>query len=159
VDLLEYAEWDRIIRINLTSMYLTAKHVMPCMLWLKRGSIIHISSLQAFLGFKGYPAYAASKAGIVGLTRQMAAEYAPQGIRVNCIAPGNVDTPQSNKVLERSPEPEKVLALWKKMHPLGRRGKPRDIAYAALYLACDESEWVTGQCLVVDGGLSISAPS
>jgi NAD(P)-dependent dehydrogenase (short-subunit alcohol dehydrogenase family) len=149
---LELAEWDRVIRVNLTSMFLTSKHVLPSMLKHKGGAIIHISSLQGLLGFRGYPHYAASKGGIISLTRQMARDYAADGIRVNCIAPGTVDTPMNLQVLARSSNPEQLRALWERSKPLGRMGKPMDIAYGALYLASDESSWVTGQCLVIDGG-------
>lgn len=155
---MELADWDRILRVNLTSMFLTSKHVLPGMLALGRGSIVHITSVQALMGFCGYPHYAASKGGIISLTRQMAREYAARKIRVNCIAPGTVETPLNVEVLSRSPDPKALQAAWEKMHPIGRLGQPIDIAYGALYLACDESSWVTGQCLVIDGGLSTSGP-
>ncbi|HLI35486.1 MAG TPA: SDR family NAD(P)-dependent oxidoreductase [Terriglobia bacterium] len=155
---MEIAEWERILRVNLTSMFLTSKYVLPGMLAQGRGSIVHITSVQGLMGFAGYPHYAASKGGIISLTRQMAREYAAKGIRVNCIAPGTVETPLNLQVLARSPDPEKLRAAWLKMHPIGRLGKPIDIAYGALYLASDESSWVTGHCLVIDGGLSASGP-
>lgn len=158
VDRLGLAEWERMLRVNLTSMYLVSKHVLPGMMKQRRGSIIHITSVQALLGFPGYPHYAASKGAIISLTRQMAAEYASHGIRVNCIAPGTVDTPMNQRVLERAPDPEKLLAAWVKMHPLGRIAQPIDIAYGALFLACAESSFVTGHCLVIDGGMSSCAP-
>lgn len=155
---MELADWDRILRVNLTSMFLTSKHVLPGMLALGHGSIVHITSVQALMGFCGYPHYAASKGGIISLTRQMAREYAAHKIRVNCIAPGTVETPLNVEVLSRARDPEALRAAWEKMHPIGRLGQPIDIAYGALYLACDESSWVTGQCLVIDGGLSTSGP-
>lgn len=155
---METAEWERILRVNLTSMFLTSKYVLPGMLTQGRGSIVHITSVQGLMGFAGYPHYAASKGGIISLTRQMAREYAAKGVRVNCIAPGTVETPLNLQVLARSPDPEKLRTAWLKMHPIGRIGKPIDIAYGALYLASDESSWVTGHCLVIDGGLSASGP-
>ncbi|MDE3179159.1 MAG: glucose 1-dehydrogenase [Acidobacteriota bacterium] len=155
---MELEEWNRILRINLTSMFLTSKSVLPIMLSLGRGSIVHITSVQALMGFPGYPHYAASKGAIISLTRQMAREYAAKQIRVNCIAPGTVETPLNVQVLARAPDAAKLRAAWEKMHPIGRIGQPIDIAYGALYLACDESSWVTGQCLAIDGGLSSSAP-
>ena len=155
---LELKEWNRILQINLTSMFLTSKHVLPSMLAARQGSIVHITSVQALMGFPGYPHYAASKGAIISLTRQMAREYAAQGIRVNCIAPGTVETPFNVQVLARSPNPSALRGAWERMHPIGRLGQPIDIAYGALYLTCDESSWVTGQCLVIDGGLSSSAP-
>ena len=92
------------------------------------------------------------------LTRQMAREYARNGIRVNCIAPGTVETPMNIKVLERVPNPAELRRAWERMHPMGRIGQPLDIAWGALYLACDESSWVTGQCLSIDGGVSAKFP-
>jgi NAD(P)-dependent dehydrogenase (short-subunit alcohol dehydrogenase family) len=157
VDSLPLSEWDKIIRVNLTSMYLASKYVLPGMLRKKSGSIVHITSVQGLRGFPGYPHYAASKGGAISLTTQMSAEYAPRGIRVNCIAPGTVETPMNIEVLERSPNPAQLRASWEKMHPVGRIAKPIDIAYGALYLASDESSFVTGHCLVIDGGFSTAA--
>jgi NAD(P)-dependent dehydrogenase (short-subunit alcohol dehydrogenase family) len=155
---LKLKDWDRILQVNLTSMFLTSKYVLPSMLAKKRGSIVHITSVQALMGFPGYPHYAASKGAIISLTRQMAREYASQGVRVNCIAPGTVETPLNVQVLARSRDPQALRAAWERMHPIGRLGQPIDIAYGALYLTSDESSWVTGQCLVIDGGLSSSGP-
>jgi NAD(P)-dependent dehydrogenase (short-subunit alcohol dehydrogenase family) len=154
--LLDRADWDRILAVNLTSMFLCAKHVLPGMLAAKRGSIVNISSIQGLFGFPGYPHYAASKGGIIALTRQLARDYAKQGVRVNCIAPGTVETPMNVKVLERVPNPKELRRAWERMHPLGRIGQPIDIAWGALYLASDESSWVTGQCISIDGGISCS---
>ena len=158
IDKLELAEWDRILRVNLTSMFLTSKYVLPTMLEQKQGSIIHVSSVQALLGFPGYPHYAASKGAVISLTRQMAAEYACRGIRVNCIAPGTIETPMNIKVLERSSNPKTLRKAWERMQPTGRLGQPKDIAYGAVYFASDESSFVTGQCLVIDGGVSSCGP-
>jgi NAD(P)-dependent dehydrogenase (short-subunit alcohol dehydrogenase family) len=154
--LLQLADWDRILRVNLTSMFLCAKHVLPGMMAAKGGAIINIASVQGLFGFPGYPHYAASKGGAISLTRQLAREYARYGVRVNCIAPGTVDTPMNVHVLERVPDPEHLRRSWERMHPLGRIGQPIDVAWGALYLACDESSWVTGQCLAIDGGVSCS---
>lgn len=156
---MELADWENIIRVNLTSMFLASKHVLPGMLELHRGSIIHITSVQGILGFPGYPHYAASKGGIISMTRQMSREYVGRGIRVNCIAPGTVETPLNVAVLSRAPDPKALRAYWERMHPIGRIGLPMDIANGALYLASDEASWVTGHCLVIDGGLSTSAPA
>lgn len=154
--LLNLADWDRVLAVNLTSMFLCAKRVLPGMLKNKRGSIVNITSIQGLFGFPGYPHYAASKGGIIALTRQLAREYAKDGIRVNCIAPGTVETPMNVKVLERVPNPAQLRRAWERMHPLGRIGQPVDVAWGALYLACDESSWVTGQCISIDGGVSCS---
>lgn len=155
--LLELEDWQRVLNVNLTSMFLCAKHVLPGMLTLHRGAIVNIASIQGLFGFPGYPHYAASKGGIVALTRQLAREYASENIRVNAIAPGTVDTPMNEGVLSRVADPEALKANWAKMHPLGRFGQPMDVAYGALFLACDESSWITGQCLPIDGGVSARA--
>jgi NAD(P)-dependent dehydrogenase (short-subunit alcohol dehydrogenase family) len=154
--LLDLADWNRILTVNLTSMFLCAKHVLPGMLAAKRGSIVNITSVQGLFGFPGYPHYAASKGGVISLTRQLAREYAGNGIRVNCIAPGTVETPMNVQVLERVANPAQLRRAWERMHPLGRIGQPIDVAWGALFLACDESSWVTGQCLSIDGGISCS---
>lgn len=151
---LALADWDRIIAVNLTSMFLCAKHVLPAMIAAKHGAIVNITSVQGLFGFPGYPHYAASKGGIISMTRQLAREYAKDGIRVNCIAPGTVETPMNIHVLERVPNPAQLRRAWERMHPLGRIGQPIDIAWGALYLACEESSWVTGQCISIDGGVS-----
>lgn len=155
---MDLVDWERIIRINLTSMFLTSKYVLPGMIERKYGSIVNMASVQGLLGLAGYPHYAASKGGIISMTRQMAREYAAHGIRVNCIAPGTIDTPLNRQVLERASNPEALRAAWVRMHPLGRLGTPIEVAYAALFLASDESSWVTGHCLVIDGGLTAAAP-
>jgi len=152
--LLKLEDWQRIVGVNLTGMFLLAKHVIPGMLELRRGAIVNIASVQGLFGFPGYPHYAASKGGIISMTRQLAREYASAGIRVNCIAPGTVDTPMNEQVLARAEDPAALREAWNKMHPLGRFGQPRDIAQVALFLASDESSWITGQCLAIDGGLS-----
>jgi NAD(P)-dependent dehydrogenase (short-subunit alcohol dehydrogenase family) len=151
---LRLEDWQRILNVNLTSMFLCVKHVLPGMLSLHRGAIVNMSSVQGLFGFPGYPHYAASKGGIIAMTRQLSREYAAEGIRVNCIAPGTVDTPMNHGVLARVPDPDALKATWAKMHPLGRFGQPIDIAYGALFLASDESSWITGQCLSIDGGVS-----
>jgi NAD(P)-dependent dehydrogenase (short-subunit alcohol dehydrogenase family) len=152
--LLDLADWNHVIAVNLTSMFLCAKHVLPGMMAAKRGAIVNTASIQGLFGFPGYPHYAASKGGIISMTRQMAREYARYGIRVNSIAPGTVETPMNIHVLERVPNPAELRRAWERMHPLGRIGQPSDIAWGALYLASDESSWVTGQCLSIDGGVS-----
>jgi NAD(P)-dependent dehydrogenase (short-subunit alcohol dehydrogenase family) len=152
--LLSVEDWRRILDVNLMGSFLCAKHVLPGMLKAGRGAIVSVASVQGLFGFPGYPHYAASKGGIIAMTRQMAREYAAAGIRVNCIAPGTVDTPMNAGVLSRVENPAELRAAWDKMHPLGRIGQPIDVAYAALYLACEESSWVTGQCIAIDGGVS-----
>ena len=146
--------WDRIMRVNVKSMMLMAKHSIPHMITAGGGSIINISSLSA-LRPRGLTAYSTSKGAVIALTRAMAVDHAAQGVRVNCIAPGPVYTPMAaadNMTPERR-------ALRAKTSPLGVEGNAWDIAWAAVYLASHESRWVTGIVLPVDGGLtSVSAP-
>jgi NAD(P)-dependent dehydrogenase (short-subunit alcohol dehydrogenase family) len=119
-----------------------------------RGSIVNISSIQGLRGYPRQPAYAAAKAGIVGLTKQMATDYGPHGIRVNAICPGTILTDGVRAWLQTFPDPaarEREFARWP---ALRRVGRPEEIAAAALWLAGDESSFVTGHALVVDGGMS-----
>ncbi|MBA3873005.1 MAG: SDR family oxidoreductase, partial [Anaerolineae bacterium] len=102
--------------------------------------------------YAGWAAYAASKGAIISLTRQIAAEYSAHKIRCNCIAPGAVDTPMNEVVFAAAPDPDAERAIWAARTPLGRLGVADDIARAALFLASDDSDWVTGTCMVVDGG-------
>ena len=157
LDRMELADWERMIRVNLTSMFLTSKYVLPSMLVKGKGSIVHMSSVQALLGFPAHPHYASSKGAIISLTRQMAVEYAARGVRVNCIAPGTVDTPMAKEVLGRAPNGKELLQALERMHPMHRIGQAREIGYGALFLVSDESSFVTGHCLVMDGGLSIGS--
>lgn len=154
---LRVEDWNRILDVNLKGIFLCAKHLLPGMMEQRRGAIVNISSVQGLFGFPGYPHYAASKGGIISMTRQLAREYAEYSIRVNCIAPGTVDTPMNAGVLSRVPNPKELRATWDKMHPLGRIGQPLDIAQGALFLASDESSWMTGQTIAIDGGVSCRA--
>lgn len=141
--------WDRVLAINLTSVFLVSKYCVPKLIAGGGGSIINVGSISALVGFeRPQDAYTSAKGAIISLTKSMAVQYGKHGIRVNVIHPGIIDTPMQAKEMAK---PEWVEAV-KKSIPLGRIGQPRDIAYAALYLASDESSWVTGAELLVDGG-------
>ncbi len=151
VHLLPEAEWDRVINVNLKGTFLTAKAVLPTMVAQRAGSVITIGSVEGIVGMEGGSAYNASKGGVVLLTKNMALDYAGRGIRVNCICPGFIETP----LLHAAVGAEALSAQREKIryqHKLGRFGKPEEIAGAAFFLASEDSSFVTGQNLVVDGG-------
>lgn len=141
-------DWNAIIDVNLKGVFLGIKRVVPEMLKEGKGKIINITSIAGLVGFDQTGAYCASKGGVTALTREAAVEYAPKKINVNCIAPGIIKTSMTDDMLE-DPETRKNLEQTT-LYP--RFGKPADIASAAVYLASDESDFVNGETLVVDGG-------
>jgi NAD(P)-dependent dehydrogenase (short-subunit alcohol dehydrogenase family) len=142
------ADWDRVIAINLRSMYLTAKYGVPEMIKSGGGSIINTASIAALIGSDAAHAYTAAKGGMVALSRALAVEFGPKNIRVNCICPGAIDTPMIAPVVE----PLKKSGRSFMTSPIRRLGTPEDIANCALFLASEESSFVTGATIVVDGG-------
>jgi NAD(P)-dependent dehydrogenase (short-subunit alcohol dehydrogenase family) len=153
--------WDRGAAVNLKSVFLACKYTLPHMARQGGGCIINISSIAAdrWLGVP-YASYAATKAGMLGLSQNMAMQYAAQNIRCNCILPGIIDTPLVRKLLAEIYPAEEIperIAYRDSQVPMGRMGDAWDVAHAALYLASDESKYVTGAQIVVDGGLSVSA--
>lgn len=141
--------WERVIAINLKGVFLGMKHGIRAMLHSGGGSIINNASVAGLVGFPGIPAYAASKGGVVQLTRTAALEYATQGIRVNCLCPGVIDTPMVERFTHDNPE---ALAQLTTMEPVSRLGKPEEVAQLALFLATDRSSFITGAVIPVDGG-------
>lgn len=140
-------DWDRVIAIDLTSVYLGMKYVIPEMLKQGGGVIISTASVAGIVGFPGSGAYAAAKAGVINMTRMVALEYADKNIRVNCICPGIIETPMVDRVVGNRSK-DRVI----KAEPIGRLGRPEDIANAALFLASDESSFATGAPFIIDGG-------
>jgi NAD(P)-dependent dehydrogenase (short-subunit alcohol dehydrogenase family) len=148
-------DWARAIDVNLTGVWRGMRAGLPLMLETGGGSIVNVASVQAMIGIPGWAAYAASKGGVIALTRQAAVEYAPQGVRVNAVAPGTILTPMNERVLERASSPEDLRRSWEAGHPIGRLGTAEEVAEAIAFLASDRSGFVTGECLRVDGGLVI----
>lgn len=145
--------WEDTIRTNLTSAFLGAKYQLPAMLERNGGSLIFTSTFVGYtVGLPGMAAYAASKAGIIGLTQALAAEFGPKGIRVNALLPGGTDTPMG-RAFANTPD---ALAFVQGLHALKRMALPEEIAKSALYLASDASSFTTGSALLADGGVSIN---
>jgi 3-oxoacyl-[acyl-carrier protein] reductase len=143
-------EWDRVIQINLKGVFNCTKAVLPYMKIQKYGKIINISSIAGtFIGFPNLTHYCATKAGIVGFTRALALEVAQYGIYVNAIAPGPVETP-GTQILDTT-----IIERIKQAMPIGRWGKPEEIAKIVVFLASEDSSLITGQVIVADGGYSI----
>ncbi len=141
-------QWDRTQAVTLKSMYLMARAAIPEMLKAGSGSIVNMASVAGVVGSRNFSAYAAAKGGVVALTKSMATDFGKQGIRVNCIAPGPIATPA---IAELRKDPQWLERQLNRLL-LSDLGRPEDIAYAALYLACDESSFVTGLTMLVDGG-------
>ena len=141
-------EWDRTQNVTLKSMYLMSRAAIPEMLKNGGGSIVNMASVAGLVGSANFSAYAAAKGGVVALTKSMATDFGKQGIRVNCIAPGPIETPA---IAELKKDPRWLERQMNRLL-LDHLGRPEDIAHAALFLAADESSFVTGSTLVVDGG-------
>jgi 3-oxoacyl-[acyl-carrier protein] reductase len=140
-------QWDEVIRVNLKSIFNLSKAVIRPMLKAKSGSVINMSSIVGVTGNAGQANYAASKAGIIGFTKSMAAELGSRNIRCNAIAPGFIETEMTGAL------DEKVVQQWRDSIPLKRGGTPEDIANATLFLASDMSSYITGQTIHVCGGM------
>ena len=147
------AGWEETLATNLTAAFLGAKYQIPAMMRRGAGSVIFTSSFVGYTaGMPGVAAYAASKAGLIGLTQALAVEFGPKGIRVNALLPGGTDTPLAEAWV-KTPE---ALAFVEGLHALKRRAHPDEIARSALYLASDASSFTTGTALLADGGVSIN---
>lgn len=151
VEAISEEQWDLQFAINVKSIYLVSRRVIPHMRAAGGGSIINMASESAFIGYAMHPAYCASKAAVVHLSRCMAAKLAPDKIRVTSLCPGTINTELYQEFLAQQPDPEAVNREIKRLHPLGI-GEPDDIAWTAVFLASDESRYATGSPFVVDGG-------
>jgi NAD(P)-dependent dehydrogenase (short-subunit alcohol dehydrogenase family) len=150
-------DWQRVLDINLSGVWRGMRYAIPAMLESGGGSIVNLSSVQSLVGFPGWAGYAASKGGINALTQEAAVEYAPRGIRVNAVAPGTILTEMNERILQESADSDELMSAWVSMHPVGRLGMPEEVASAVVYLISDESSFVTGALLRVDGGMVVKA--
>ncbi|MHA2209212.1 MAG: SDR family NAD(P)-dependent oxidoreductase [Candidatus Thorarchaeota archaeon] len=146
-------EWDRSVSVNLKSVYLCTKHALPQMEKKGKGVIISNSSAAGLVGSFS-PSYSAAKGGIISLTKALAVDLGPSNIRVNCICPGAIETPMLERVIKMQGNPREVRERRLKNYPIGRFGDAEEVAYAALFLASDESSFITGAVLPVDGGFT-----
>lgn len=147
-------DWHRVLNTNLTSVWRGMKFAIPHMME-NGGAIVNVSSVQALLGFQGWAAYAAAKGAINSLTQQAAAEYSRHNIRINAIAPGTIMTPLNEKIFQEAEDPEALIANWNSIHPIGRFGEADEVGNLILFLASDESPFITGTLVRIDGGLTI----
>jgi NAD(P)-dependent dehydrogenase (short-subunit alcohol dehydrogenase family) len=150
---LDLADWERVMAVNSTAVFLCTKHAVPHLRAAGAGSIVNISSIYGIVGSGGIPPYHASKGAVRAMTKNDAVTYAPDRIRVNSIHPGYVFTDMVRRSTERAGLSEtEARAALDPLHPLGGVGHPDDIAWGAVYLASDQARWVTGAELVIDGG-------
>jgi NAD(P)-dependent dehydrogenase (short-subunit alcohol dehydrogenase family) len=147
-------DWHTILDTNLKGTYLACKHAAPRIADQGKGAIVNVASyLGTFGARETTPAYGASKAGVVSLTRSLAIQMGPHQVRVNAVCPGFVITPLNEDIILDAPDPVAKEAEMAKSYPLGRLGRPKDVAGAILFLASDDASWITGTTLLVDGGL------
>lgn len=146
------ADWHRLMAVNLTSIFFAVKHGIQYLRRRRRSYMVNVGSVGSFIGQGDTPAYIASKYAVLGLSKNIALDYAKDGLRCNCVCPGITDTPMLRYHMSAAPDPEAALAARLRRVPMGVVITPEDIAKAVLYLSCEDSAGVTGASLVVDGG-------
>lgn len=146
--------WDRLMSVNLKGVYLCSKYAIPELAKTGDGRIVNTSSYTANVGIRDRAAYVASKGGVSALTRAMALDHVDQGIRVNAVAPGTINSPYFDKMISESEEPQKLVDALNGRSPMHRMGRPEEVAEAIVWLAAKESSFATGSVLTIDGGTS-----
>ncbi len=147
-------EWDRVMAVNVRGVWLGCKYAVPYMLAQGGGIIVNTASVAGQVGLPKRAVYSASKGAVIALTKQVAIEYVAENIRVNCVCPGTVETPWVQRLLAIEDDPAAAMENLRLRQPMGRLGQPDEVAKAALYLASDAAEFITGTELVIDGGLT-----
>jgi NAD(P)-dependent dehydrogenase (short-subunit alcohol dehydrogenase family) len=148
-------DWDRIHSVNLKGVFLGCKYAIPAMIRTGGGSIVNMASILGFVGDPDLAAYCAAKGGVIALTKAGALAYGPQGVRINCICPGDVDTPLVQEYFNKEPDPERFRQEVSSKYALRRIASPREVGKLAVFLASDDSSFITGSTMVIDGGLTI----
>ena len=148
------ADWDHILAVNLSALFHTCRAVLPAMIENGGGVIVNVASVAAVVGVARRAAYCASKAGVLGLTRALAADHARQGIRANAICPGTVRTPWIDRIVSASPDPEATVRQMEERQLDGRMGSPEEVAAGIAFLVSPEGRFVNGSAFVMDGGMT-----
>jgi NAD(P)-dependent dehydrogenase (short-subunit alcohol dehydrogenase family) len=148
-------DWQRSMDVNLKSMYLLARAAVPAMVRQGGGAIVNMASVAGPYGVANRGAYSVSKAGVVGLTKSLAIDFVKDGVRCNCICPATVDTPSLQQRIAQAEDPEEARRAFIARQPMGRIGRPEEIAALALYLASDDGRYMTGQAITIDGGMKL----
>lgn len=148
-------DFDRCVAVNLRGAYLMSRAIIPGMLQVRSGSIIHMASVTGTLGLPGIAAYSMTKGGLAALARAMSTDYAGLGIRVNAVSPGTIDSPMLHNFVAAQSNPVQIRQAYDDMHPIGRVGTIEEVASVFVFLASDEASFITGANYAVDGGISV----